>query len=88
MMKIAFEPKGVIPACLMPFNNDFNVDEQSYRRHLNDIASGVGVSCIAINGHAAEVHTLTLVEQYRAIAITLEEREKYEMGNIGGMYTN
>ncbi|TIN95506.1 MAG: dihydrodipicolinate synthase family protein [Mesorhizobium sp.] len=84
----AFEPRGVIPACLMPFDEDHAVDEQAYRRHLNDIASVDGVAAIAINGHAAEVHALTLDEQHRAIAVTLEELEKYSVPAVVGIYTN
>lgn len=88
MTKTAFEPKGVIPACLMPFSADFTVDEPSYRKHLNDIAAVDGIAGIAINGHAAEVHALTFEEQYHAIAVTLEELEKYDMATIVGIYTN
>jgi 4-hydroxy-tetrahydrodipicolinate synthase len=72
----------------MPFNADFAIDERSYRRHLNDISGVEGIAGIAINGHAAEVHTLTLEEQYRAIAVTLEELEKYAIPTIVGIYTN
>jgi 4-hydroxy-tetrahydrodipicolinate synthase len=88
MLKKPFEPRGVIPACLMPFDADFAVDERAYRRHLNDVAGVDGVAAIAINGHAAEVHTLTLEEQFRAIAVTLEELEKYEVPTVVGVYTN
>ncbi len=51
----------------MPFDENYAVDEQAYRRHLNDVAGVDGVAAITINGHAAEVHALTLEEQYRAI---------------------
>jgi 4-hydroxy-tetrahydrodipicolinate synthase len=72
----------------MPFDEDYAVDEPAYRRHLNDIAAVDGVAAIAINGHAAEVHALTLDEQYRAIAVTLEELEKYGVPTVVGIYTN
>ena len=39
-----FEPKGVIPACLLPFHEDFRIDEAGYRKHLRDV---VGVSDIS-----------------------------------------
>ena len=32
-----FEPKGVIPACLLPFHDDFTIDEQAYRKHLRRV---------------------------------------------------
>jgi 4-hydroxy-tetrahydrodipicolinate synthase len=88
MAKAAFEPKGVIPACLMPFDDAFAIDERAYRRHLDDIAGVDGVAGIAINGHAAEVHTLTIDEQYRSIAVTLEELEKHHVPTVVGVYTN
>jgi 4-hydroxy-tetrahydrodipicolinate synthase len=83
-----FEPQGVIPACLMPFNSDFSIDERAYRHHLNDIAAVDGITAIAINGHAAEVHTLTLDEQNRAVTVTVEELDKYGIPTIAGIYTN
>lgn len=85
--KAAFEPKGVIPACLMPFTADLAVDEEAYRRHLGDVAAVEGISAITINGHAAEVHALTVSEQERAVAVT-----KNVLGDrvpaIVGIYTN
>jgi 4-hydroxy-tetrahydrodipicolinate synthase len=88
MARIAFEPKGVVPACLMPFDRDFAVDERAYRRHLNDVARVDGIEAITINGHAAEVHALTIDEQYRAIDLTLEELTPQGVATIVGVYTN
>jgi 4-hydroxy-tetrahydrodipicolinate synthase len=82
----AFEPRGVIPACLMPFDADLAVDENSFRSHLEDIASVDDIAGIAINGHAAEVHALTIAEQERAVVVS-----KDVLGNrvpvIAGVYT-
>ncbi|WP_245316504.1 dihydrodipicolinate synthase family protein [Mesorhizobium wenxiniae] len=88
MTSIAFEPKGVIPACLMPFDPDFAIDERAYRRHLNDIAAVDGVDAIAINGHAAEVHALTIEEQHRAVAVTVEELAGQGVATLVGIYSN
>ena len=33
-------PHGVIPAVLLPFDNDLAIDEQSFRKHL--LGRGVG----------------------------------------------
>src|SRR6188768_4138564 len=33
-----FVPHGVIPAVLLPFHDDFSIDEKSFRSHLRDIA--------------------------------------------------
>jgi 4-hydroxy-tetrahydrodipicolinate synthase len=32
-------PHGVIPAVLLPFDNDLAIDEQSFYKHLWDVAS-------------------------------------------------
>ncbi len=69
---MTYVPKGVIPACLMPFNADLSIDEPAYRAHLKDIASVDGITGITINGHAAEVHALTIEEQKKAVIWTKE----------------
>ena len=33
-----YVPKGVIPAVLLPFENDLSIDEVSFRKHLRDVA--------------------------------------------------
>ncbi|WP_265518247.1 dihydrodipicolinate synthase family protein [Nitratireductor luteus] len=81
-----FEPKGVIPACLMPFDADLGIDEAAYRAHLEDIASVDGIAGITINGHAAEVHALTIEEQYRAIVVTKDVLGS-RLPTIAGVYT-
>ena len=69
---MTYVPKGVIPACLMPFKADLSIDESAYRAHLKDIASVDGITGITINGHAAEVHALTIEEQKTAVIWTKE----------------
>ena len=66
-------PQGVIPAALLPFNEDFSIDEVSYRSHLRDIAAVVGISAITINAHASEVASCSFDEQQRVLAITQDE---------------
>ena len=39
-----FDPKGVIPACLMPFDARLEIDEAAYRRHLSDLAGVEGIT--------------------------------------------
>jgi 4-hydroxy-tetrahydrodipicolinate synthase len=82
-----FEPRGVIPACLLPFSADLSIDERAYRTHLNDIASVEGVEAIATNGHAAEVHALTVAEQHRVLAVTVETLGD-RVATIAGIFTN
>jgi len=83
----AFDPRGVIPACLMPFTSDLAIDEAAYRRHLGDIAAVEGITAITINGHAAEVHALTVEEQKRAIVVTKEVLGD-RVPTIVGIFTN
>jgi 4-hydroxy-tetrahydrodipicolinate synthase len=68
-----YEPKGVIPACLLPFHTDLSIDEPSYRKHLRDVTSVRGLSAITINAHASEVASCTFEEQERVLAITMDE---------------
>ena len=68
-----FEPKGVIPACLLPFHADLGIDESSYRKHLRDVTKVPGLSAITINAHASEVASCTFEEQQRILAITMDE---------------
>ena len=81
-----FEPRGVIPACLMPFDADLNVDETAWEAHLADIASVDGISGIAVNGHAAEVQTLTAAEQERAVVKACEILGRGNVPVIAGIY--
>jgi 4-hydroxy-tetrahydrodipicolinate synthase len=72
-MKAPYEPKGVIPACLLPFHPDLSIDEASYRRHLRDVCAVRGLSAVTVNAHASEVASCTFEEQVRVLDITLDE---------------
>ena len=66
-------PQGVIPAVLLPFNEDLSIDEASFRAHLRDVASVEGLSAITINAHSTEVASCTFDEQKRVLAIARDE---------------
>jgi 4-hydroxy-tetrahydrodipicolinate synthase len=66
-------PRGVIPACLLPFTRDLEIDEPAYRRHLRDLLAVPGITAITTNAHASEVASCTPDEQERVLAITLDE---------------
>jgi 4-hydroxy-tetrahydrodipicolinate synthase len=66
-------PQGVIPANLLPFDSDLEIDEANYRRHLRYLADLDGVTAITTNAHASEVATLSASEQQRVLEITLDE---------------
>jgi 4-hydroxy-tetrahydrodipicolinate synthase len=66
-------PHGVIPAVLLPFDNDLAIDEQSFRKHLRDVTSVEGLSAITINAHSTEVGSCTFDEQRSILEIAQEE---------------
>jgi len=68
-----FEPKGVIPACILPLHDDLSIDEASYRNHLNRTAGVRGVSAITVNAHATEVASCSFEEQQRILDVTMDE---------------
>ena len=65
--------RGVIPANLMAFDPELEIDEENYRRHLRYLVDTPGVTGITINAHASEVATLTFEEQQRVLEMTLDE---------------
>src|ERR687893_2832346 len=64
---------GGIPANLMAFDADLEIDERNYRRHIRYLVDTPGVTGLTTNAHASEVATLTLEEQQRSLDITLDE---------------
>lgn len=68
-----YVPHGVIPAVLLPFDENLSIDETSYRAHLRDVSSVEGISAITTNAHASEVAACSFEEQRRVLEITAEE---------------
>ena len=64
---------GCIPANLLPFTADLQIDVAAYKKHLRWLADTKGVTGIVANGHAAEVSSLSREERRRALALALEE---------------
>ena len=64
---------GVIPATLLCFKQDFEIEEHASRAHLSDVASVEGISAITVNGHASEVGSCTFDEQARILDFSLDE---------------
>jgi 4-hydroxy-tetrahydrodipicolinate synthase len=63
----------VIPAVLLPFENDLSIDEASFRAHLRDVASVEGLSALTVNAHSTEVASCTFDEQRRVLDIAQDE---------------
>ncbi len=72
-MNNGFRFSGCIPANLLPFTADLQIDAAAYRKHLRWLADTKGVTAIVANGHAAEVSSLSREERKRALALALEE---------------
>jgi 4-hydroxy-tetrahydrodipicolinate synthase len=68
-----YVPHGVIPAVLLPFNDDLAIDEKSFRSHLRDVAATKGLSAITINAHSTEVASCSFDEQRRVLDVTQNE---------------
>jgi 4-hydroxy-tetrahydrodipicolinate synthase len=66
-------PHGVIPAVLLPFNEDLAIDERSFRSHLRDVAATRGLSAITVNAHSTEVASCSFDEQQRVLDLAQDE---------------
>jgi 4-hydroxy-tetrahydrodipicolinate synthase len=67
-----FTPKGVIPATLLAFNEDFSIDEQATRTHLEFVAKVDGISAITVNVHSSEIHACNIDEQQRILNLSAD----------------
>ena len=72
-MNTAMRFQGCIPANILPFTADLEIDQAAYRKHLRWLADTKGVTGIVVNGHAAEVSSLSREERKRALAVALDE---------------
>src|SRR3984957_5263617 len=68
-----YVPHGVIPAVLLPFNDDLSIDERSFRSHLRDVAATKGLSAVTVNAHSTEVASCSFEEQRRVLEIAQDE---------------
>jgi 4-hydroxy-tetrahydrodipicolinate synthase len=64
---------GVIPAHLLPFTADLEIDEPNLRRHLRGLLDVEGITGMTTVAHASEVATLTTDEQRRVLDIVIDE---------------
>src|ERR1700722_5859671 len=70
---VHYLPHGVIPAALLPFNDDLSIDEKSFRKHLRDLAAVPHLTAVTINAHSTEVASCTFEEQRRVLDIAQDE---------------
>jgi 4-hydroxy-tetrahydrodipicolinate synthase len=69
----SYLPNGVIPAILLPFNDDLSIDERAFRGHIRDVAATEGLSALTINAHSTEVASCTFEEQRRVLDVAQDE---------------
>src|SRR3954467_13059964 len=69
----SYLPHGVIPAILLPFNDDLSIDERAFRAHIRDAGGTEGISALTINAHSTEVASCSFDEQRRVLDIAQDE---------------
>ncbi|MDH4146823.1 MAG: dihydrodipicolinate synthase family protein [Acidimicrobiia bacterium] len=69
----SFVPRGVIPAVILPFTPDLEVDEPAFRRHLRHVAGTRGVAALTVNAHSMEASSLSAADQRLTMDIALDE---------------
>ena len=69
----SYLPHGVIPAILLPFDDDLAIDERAFRAHIRDVAATEGISALTINAHSTEVASCSFDEQRRVLDIAQDE---------------
>jgi 4-hydroxy-tetrahydrodipicolinate synthase len=82
-----FVAEGVIPATLVAFDEDFEINVAESRRHLRHVADVGGLSAITVNGHASEIHAFSLAEQQGLLAASLDEVGD-ELPLVNGVYAD
>ena len=65
-------PAGVIPAALLPFDDELAIDAASYRSHLADLVAVRGIAAVTVNAHASEVHACSFEEQQAVLDHTMD----------------
>lgn len=82
-----FKLEGVIPATLLAFDKDFQINEKASRKHIKECALTDGISAITVNGHSSEIHACNFEEQKRILSFSLEEVGDF-IPVINGVYAD
>lgn len=72
-MKNKAKWSGVFPAVLLPFKDDYSIDEPGFRGLVRWVASHEGVSGIVVNGHTGEIGSLLPEERAEVVRIAADE---------------
>ena len=82
-----FKLEGVIPATLLAFDKDFQINEKASRKHIKECALTNGISAVTVNGHSSEIHACNFEEQKRILSFSLEEVGDF-IPLINGVYAD
>ncbi|MEV0459754.1 dihydrodipicolinate synthase family protein [Catellatospora methionotrophica] len=64
---------GVYPAVLLPFKDDYRIDEEGFRSLLRWVAGHDGITGVVVNGHTGEISSLLPEERAEAVRIAVSE---------------
>ena len=82
-----FKLEGVIPATLLAFDKEFQINEKASRKHIKECALTDGISAVTVNGHSSEIHACNFEEQKRILSFSLEEVGDF-IPVINGVYAD
>ena len=82
-----FKLEGVIPATLLAFDKNFQINEKASRKHIKECALTDGISAVTVNGHSSEIHACNFEEQKRILSFSLEEVGDF-IPVINGVYAD
>jgi 4-hydroxy-tetrahydrodipicolinate synthase len=68
--------KGIWAAALMPFNADFGINEDGFRKNLQHWTRDLGVSGVFVSGKQGEFFAMSLDERKRSFEIAVDEAKK------------
>jgi 4-hydroxy-tetrahydrodipicolinate synthase len=77
--------QGIMPANVLPFTEDYDIDEVNLRRFVTYLLGVKGVTGLVCNGHAGEVLSLSRSERKAVIRIVVDE-VKGRVPVIAGVY--
>lgn len=74
---------GVFPAVLIPFKDDYSIDEPAFRKLVRWVADHKGINGIVVNGHTGEIMTLLPHERAEAVRIAADELKGKYLSFLG-----
>ena len=65
--------QGIMPANVLPFTENYDIDEVNLRRFVSYLLGVEGVRGIVCNGHAGELVSLSRAERKEVVRIVVDE---------------